>query len=69
MIIAVIFFKAIGRKNSEKYQIYYDDHSSLSSTTAAKYEFHIYFTRMLQLLRANTIAAAQGFYWIGRKEE
>ena len=50
MIIAVNFqftqLEGRGLKNirtSTGFEIYCDDHSSLSSTTAAQYAFHIYF--------------------------
>ena len=43
---ALIFFRLLPSK-SLNWKIYCDDHSSLSSTTAAQYEFHIYFTYMV----------------------
>ena len=38
---ALLFFRLLP-SNCLKWKIYYDDHSSLSSTTAVQYEFHIY---------------------------
>jgi len=40
---ALIFFRLLP-SNCLNWKIYWDDHSSLSSTTAVQYEFHIYFT-------------------------
>ena len=40
---ALIFFRLLPY-NCLNWKIYCDDHSSLSSTTAVQYEFHIYFT-------------------------
>ena len=40
---ALIFFRLVP-SNCLNWKIYCDDHSSLSSTTAVQYEFHIYFT-------------------------
>ena len=40
---ALIFFRLLP-SNCLNWKIYCDDHSSLSSTTAVQYEFHIYFT-------------------------
>ena len=40
---ALIFFRLLP-SNCLKLEIYCDDHSSLSSTTAVQCEFHIYFT-------------------------
>ena len=40
---ALIFFKLLP-SNCLKWNIYCDDHSSLTSTTAVQYDFHIYFT-------------------------
>ena len=40
---ALISFRFLPN-NCFNWKIYCDDHSSLSSTTAVQYEFHIYFT-------------------------
>ena len=43
---ALIFFR-LRPSDCLNWKIYCDDHSSLSSTTAVQYEFHIYFTQIL----------------------
>ena len=40
----LMFFRLL-TSNCLNWEIYCDDHSSLTSTTAVQYEFHIYFTR------------------------
>ena len=44
---ALIFFRLLA-SNCLNWKIYCNDHSSLSSTTAVQYEFHIYFTLLYQ---------------------
>ena len=41
---ALIFFRLLPSNCLIAWKFYCDDHSSLSSTTAVQYEFHIYFT-------------------------
>ena len=42
LVEAVIFFRVLP-SNCLNWKIYCDDHSSLSSTTAVQYEFHIWY--------------------------
>ena len=49
-IEAVIFFRLLP-SNCLNWKIYCDDHFSLSSTTAVQYEFHIYFTSTVCVVR------------------
>ena len=47
---ALICFKLLP-SNCLNWKIYRDDHSSLTSTTAVQYEFHIYFSLFVFLAR------------------
>ena len=47
---APIFFRLLP-SNCLNWKIYCDDHSSLSSTTVEQYEYHIYFTILVLLVR------------------
>ena len=63
-------FRLLYTSNCLNWNIYCDDHSSLSSTTTAQYEFHIYFTMPDVLLSFstywNSISIAASRDWIGR---
>ena len=50
---ALIFFRLLP-SNCLNWKVYFDDHSSLSSTTAEHYEFHIHFTN-IQLVSCSSL--------------
>ena len=49
---ALIFFRLLPSK-CLNWKSYCDDHSSLSSTTAVQYEFHVYFTSIWSVINMN----------------